>query len=405
MGHKYKLIHRESYNGYDSLIELANNNKNTYFVLHQSCEHSPWWCIHDSYENIGEKYADLKKAMDNNNNVLHWIFGSYDFDPEHSEEGIKDAYELYFGHEYKSIIQAPIDYINTKFIVENFPVDFYPTQFLSGVINDIYMDPLKFDKLADMLYDPSKELTIPFTCLNRGPWVHRCMMVDYLAKYNLLDKSVFSWQDADTSGWNWKYWECKQTLIDTYYDPNGEGSHYKRISDKSAAPIFREIPEVCNKALIDLVNETSTERKFFTEKTFRSVVLGRPLVIHGCKDMNTVFEDKLGFKLYHNIIDYSFDLCDSIETRSDMLAQQMLDLNNRDLNQLYDESRATIKHNVSRAIEIHRTQEFMPEILYKIFTKQIECEIPDPVYYFDSYRHDNELLNKMENIIIKRLEL
>lgn len=77
-----------------------------------------------------------------------------------------------------------------------------------------------------------------------------------------------------------------------------------------------------NSTLFQIVNETHTDNwkntsLFYSEKTFQSIAHMQPFLIFGQKGCNYALE-KFGFKLYHDLFDYSFD--NISDTRSRYLA-------------------------------------------------------------------------------------
>ena len=61
--------------------------------------------------------------------------------------------------------------------------------------------------------------------------------------------------------------------------------------------------QIINETLADSVHNTSL---FYSEKTFRTIAHMQPFIIFGQQYCNKRLED-YGFKLYHNLFDYSFD--------------------------------------------------------------------------------------------------
>jgi hypothetical protein len=85
--------------------------------------------------------------------------------------------------------------------------------------------------------------------------------------------------------------------------------------------------DIYNKGLFEIVNETCAEdydktELFYSEKTFKPMVNLIPFVIFGQRDANQKLVD-LGFKIYDEIFDYSFDSEPNIKKRVTMIHDQV----------------------------------------------------------------------------------
>ena len=105
-------------------------------------------------------------------------------------------------------------------------------------------------------------------------------------------------------------------------------------------------------ALISLVTETFHRTNFITEKTFRPIFLEQPFIVLGGKNQNKELLN-LGFELYDEIFDYSFDSDDSLENRVQGVIDNLNRIKDRNYYELYEELLPKIKRNKNRIVEIY----------------------------------------------------
>lgn len=204
-----------------------------------------------------------------------------------------------------------------------------------------------------------------FISLNHRPHDHRCVLMDHLAKYDLIDQNVVTWLSTINNRYEWKYWEQRQ-IIKEHFISNTTGEPVTLPHDYRADICDIQLtgetqPEGFDNALLQVVPESSPQHIFITEKTVLAMLNLKPVVIHGAKGSNQALKD-LGFELYDEIIDYSFDLEDDIEVRADMLASQLYELSkNPDAyQQLSDLVRPKVLRNFERVINIPFAEDLVP---------------------------------------------
>ena len=123
--------------------------------------------------------------------------------------------------------------------------------------------------------------------------------------------------------------------------------------------------------LFQIVNETHVNdwngtSLFYSEKTFRSMAHMQPFLIFGQPNCNSRLED-FGFKLYHNMFDYSFDSIKDTKKRY----QAILD---------------TIKHAINRLDKMSRKQQIEWKFSQESVLKHnFEC-LMDPDFEKKNFR-------------------
>lgn len=174
-----------------------------------------------------------------------------------------------------------------------------------------------------------------FLFLNSNPRPHRYMAMDYLSKYNLLERGNFSWlKKYYYTDYKLKYWKECITTID-----------YNDVDDSSHIETFWN-PVLFKNPFIKLVGETlyHDETFYLTEKTSMPILLGQPFLT-----ISTLFFyknlKKMGFKLYDEIFDYSFDNEINHEKRINMIIENIDKIKNKNLNELYIKIKNKVKYN------------------------------------------------------------
>lgn len=179
---------------------------------------------------------------------------------------------------------------------------------------------------------------------------HRCMMMDMLAKHNLIDRGAIAWHNVDYSGNNvengdgynyrYKYWTCEISYLD-------QKSHMGYLPSQETLPVHYA------SSFMHLVTETHTSEFCISEKTAVPLLFNKPFLVVGSMgfhgDLNS-----LGFALYDEIFDYSFDSNPSKIERCEGIALNIKRLStktNDELQRMYKLILPKIKHNRNLAIK------------------------------------------------------
>lgn len=257
----------------------------------------------------------------------------------------------------------------------NMFVNLWPTIWLNRTVSsnlkscnyDYFLSKYKID------FKKEKIKYLYITMNNVGKY-HRCMLIDLLAKNNLLDLGAISWRNfcLDTS-YNWKYTKpIKRTLSDfENYDKN--------TYDFQFTP-----PEEFFESFVSIIAETTTELIFLTEKTATAILYKQPFLVQGAPKFHQ-FLKSLGFQLYTEVFDYSFDDEEDLEIRTRMIVDNLNKIKNYDLNNSYIEIKSKLDSNYNRLLEIIQDENFIPEIgkKYQIFLN----------HYKDDLFYDIEKIN------------
>jgi len=110
----------------------------------------------------------------------------------------------------------------------------------------------------------------------------------------------------------------------THYEPKEMVLHSERNKRNQT-----EIPLEYSESSFDIVFETVYDYFFATEKTLRPIFEKKPFMVFASPNFHKKLSEKYGFKLYDNLIDYSFDSIENTRERYDMQIQQLVKIRNK----------------------------------------------------------------------------
>ncbi len=315
------------------------NCKNIYSLIPTEC-HSPLFqqfiIQHFGKEGITKPFYDFDKKLDELDCNLYYVYGSYNS-------------ELYKKFESES---------NLKRI----KVLYWPTYLITHTFNLYYTGFIQNGKheSLDLIQDFEK-LYINY---NHRPRIHRKIMMDLLCKRNLLDDGFNSWNeisninngtDIVTSyNYNTECWKEEILNLDDYKSKDKD--YLEEHSPTMLKP----------NALFSLVGETSMDVPYVTEKTFRCFFFKQPFIAYGAKGQNKEILN-YGFKLFDNIIDYSFDDEPVHIKRFELLLNELEKFKNQNFNDIYKKVEPILEHNRKRVYELLLKDEFIPKELLEIY--------------------------------------
>ena len=212
-----------------------------------------------------------------------------------------------------------------------------------------------------------------FISMNGVPKVHRCILQDFLAKHDILQYGKYSWRNIRNEGhwYNFKYWKEEKTFLDQE-DPN-------QLYHQEILPISYK------NCLIQIVPETHEDRFFLTEKTAMPLFFNKPFIVAGNKGFHKTLQS-LGFVLYDEIFDYSFDEIDDINIRYEMIVENVKPLTNLSHGEkvnLYKKVFDKCVYNKKVALKHALNTDSFPTIWKELATKQYEDLTHVNPYHFN----------------------
>ena len=230
-----------------------------------------------------------------------------------------------------------------------------------------------------------------YISLNNHPIDARCIMMDTLAKHELINYGAISWLQTAIGRqpkepnekllqhlhFKFKYWIPKIIKLDIVRADHHESKFYRG-----------KVPHEYNYSFMHLITESYLEWLFISEKTPIALLLMKPFLVVGAKGFHQNLE-RLGFKLYDEIFDYSFDLEDTVEARCEGVARnikKISELSIEELNNLYNSLLNKLKHNRKLALGFATT---IPDEVRELWDMKEE---------FINKNFDGEFANLIHNL-------
>lgn len=274
-------------------------------------------------------------------------------------------------HNIKCFLLVGCDYSDAYFNLEknsirNFEVLFWPTSLLHYTY---YAMTQFYGKNPSELFNPKKNINKLYLNLNNHVRNHRAQFMDYLCKFGLFDYGVNTWSHV-AENWPYEYFKAKKLTFEKGRDENAP---HKVYSD--------ELLNLDN--LIDVVTETSPclDREnisnpfqcyiFHTEKTFRSILFGKPFLVLGNKNQNRNL-NKFGIQLYDSIFDYGFDDIDSMKFRCLGIIDNLFGIKDKNYNEVRDSILGVCEYNIDRLIKIVYNDVYIPDKLRFLISENKE---------------------------------
>lgn len=195
--------------------------------------------------------------------------------------------------------------------------------------------------------------------MNNYPKRHRQIFFKHLENQEILSESYWSWitpisREPDSNWFNDEEIFSKETEKKTLpSQPN--------ISSEKSTEFELYTPIEYKKTFLDIVSETSIDVPFITEKTYRPLLFGKPFIVNACKGFYSSLQS-LGFKLYDELFDYSFDLIDDNEERILAVSKEISKIKDEDYDYLWNLIYDKIKFNQQRCFEIIENEIGVPQI-------------------------------------------
>ena len=196
---------------------------------------------------------------------------------------------------------------------------------------------------------PELDLKYPFISLNNRSHYHRCVFIDEMSKQNLIDKGIVTWVKHlnENPDYPYTHFDNRQLLLSDGFDK------------KLDSFLF---PEQYNQSLFHVITEATHKSIFITEKTMIPTFLKKPYIVLGAQGFNQ-FLTQLGFELYDEIFDYSFDNEPDIFKRTELFVNNVNRITDIDLNETYLRLLPKITRNYNRAMEIKKDKNLIPDVI------------------------------------------
>ena len=207
------------------------------------------------------------------------------------------------------------------------------------------------------------EITYPYIMMNFAAdnRPHRVSTMDYLCKHDMLDNGAWSWCVSNPElDDQFKWWHpelrYRSLDLDAGLNPSGLGG----IGHK-------EVPTQWNQSWMQIVSETSYMVPFFTEKSVHAIMGKKPFLIAGSQKQHQALKT-MGFVLYDELFDYSFDDIEDLDERMEQLVLQVKRYYHKtphELKQLKESIHEKLEHNHNNMINIVNEEKQIPSIMFE----------------------------------------
>lgn len=208
---------------------------------------------------------------------------------------------------------------------------------------------------------PEYEMQNLFFLKNRVAKDHRMLLLDELAKRNLLDEGTNKFTLVDPHN------QQGQILKNIGGHTYTQGRHVYDEEEDLDFNLYSKPPAGYIHSLIDVVSETSIVTRFRTEKCVWPLVYMKLFMIHGPQYVNQNLK-KYGFELYDEVIDYSFDSIESPRERTVALAEELKRLQDKNLNLnfAYRLCKDKLEHNLKNYLELCYNDIYIPNVVKEL---------------------------------------
>jgi hypothetical protein len=303
--------------------------------------------------------------------ILYWeplepLDAPFSYNP--ISKGISEFSDLLKSRNIK-IYAVYSDYHLSDFGIENVEVIRWKTSLLHYCKSSAefsYKDSIYNIRIKD---DNFKKL---FSSLNLGVRPARVTLLDNLYKNNLFGYGDISWNHLTTEdrfkslNLSFKYWKETQLKID--FDEMDCGNKNEIHDNHLWTDYYLKsnclMMVQCESIVFDGGYDTV---QFLSEKTWKPLLLGQPFLnVGSCGYYNYI--EKLGFKLYDEIIDYSFDKIDNTEQRILGIIDELNKLKDQDYNILYNKIKSKIDYNRELCLSLLKNDTFIPNEFKNLYS-------------------------------------
>lgn len=208
-----------------------------------------------------------------------------------------------------------------------------------------------------------KEFKKHFLSLNnRASWDRQSMFY-FMHKFDLLDKSYFSYQcqNSDRSEYGGQFNELHNIIGDCWFS---EGLDINNLKNRIPLVIdglnnqieIADTVNFYNTSFCSVILETfqRLDDPLITEKTIKAIACEQPFLVFGS---NGLLEElkSFGFETFSDIFDESYDKIQNPQLRLEQIFREMLKISNwsiKECEEKYNIVKYKIKHNSNRLLEI-----------------------------------------------------
>lgn len=202
-------------------------------------------------------------------------------------------------------------------------------------------------------YQTTLNFSYPYICLNNRSHIHRCAILEELAKQKLIKQGIVTFHDflEENKEYPFHHFQRQKLILNDEFD--------KKLDSFI-------IPDEFHHSFLHIVTEAHSECCLITEKLVKVLLLKKPFLVLGCKHYHKILTS-YGFKLYDELFDYTFDNENNLLIRTEKLVNNIHKVLNEDLSKLYNTIQYKINFNYQKTLEIINDKTLIPaEVLQRI---------------------------------------
>ena len=356
------------------LIQIARYFKN-YKTAKKNYIIRPSTMIYDLWDNFSMDQVETELQTHTPEKVI--ILGENEWQPWVTENfvNIVNKHNIEVVYTTGSPHSNYTDKLTQSFNIKNFEIQHWPT------FHFIYA----FQLLKEIKSNKNNlNFNYSFISLNNRGHVHRCALIDYLTKYRLINSNnVITWHNFMNENMNYDY---------KYFQ-----HHSIKINDDFDTKLNSYlIPQQYFESFVDAVSECTAETIMISEKTVKPLFFKKPFIVLGAQGFHKYLTE-LGFELYDEIFDYSFDDEPDLEKRAELFVLELVKLNKfktqTDRKKVYQQLSQKIERNYNNMLKVLSDEQFIPP---QVKSLMLIINDIDDVPYMNKYR---EVLNTMRNTL------
>ena len=230
-------------------------------------------------------------------------------------------------------------------------VNYWPTFWLTLVLTRLLVSP-NYQMNNSICMDVENirvgeniPIKYPYISMNKAPKHHRATLMDMLAKHNIIDNGVVIWRERNEK-YPFEYW--KQEIM--LRDQKEKFVHQETLPLEYALSFMQLVPE--------------TDENIFTlsEKASMALLFNKPFLVAGSTNYHQLLKT-MGFKLYDELFDYSFDSEPDVKKRFEMIVENVKRYANKtplELKEIYNSVFEKCVYNKRLALHIATDSNQMP---------------------------------------------
>jgi hypothetical protein len=232
---------------------------------------------------------------------------------------------------------------------DNLKIDYWDTYWIGKTFEGI----VRNDGGKKIDIDRPVKYTHHFISLNNRAHPHRCLLIDLLAKYDLMKHGAITMhQNSDTYQWQW--WKYQKLTLP---NDNFETTTQQYFITPSYYTSFMQI-----------VSESADKGIIMSEKSATPLLVGKPFLVANTKGFHA-FLKKRNFELYDEIFDYSFDEEPDEFKRYEMMLEnvrRICKMPLEELNKLRKKITHKVRYNQELAYKYVFAEGLYPQIVKEI---------------------------------------